>query len=123
MADPPHLLPALVTPFDEDGEIDFKAHGHNLQELWRTGIRGFLIGGSTGEGPYLEPGERAGLLEIARKELGDEAYLSCGIAAETVRQAKRMIDEAAGIADSVLVIPPPRSLAIDPSMSNPFISS
>ena len=103
----PHLLSALVTPFDRGGEIDLAAHRHNLGTLWDQGIRGFLIGGSTGEGPYLEPGERERLVSEARKALGKKASLICGVAAETVRQASAMVQEGitAG-ADAVLVITP-----------------
>jgi dihydrodipicolinate synthase/N-acetylneuraminate lyase len=31
MAAVPHLMPALVTPFDEKGEIDLDAHKRNLK--------------------------------------------------------------------------------------------
>ncbi|MBA3360368.1 MAG: dihydrodipicolinate synthase family protein [Acidimicrobiia bacterium] len=106
MASVPFLMPALVTPFDEVGEIDFEAHRRNVKKLWKAGIRGFLIAGSTGEGPYLEPGERAALIEVARDQLGKKAHLICGVAAETVRQAQAMIQEATAGADSVLVITP-----------------
>jgi len=99
-------MPALITPFDEGREIDSAAHRHNLQHQWEAGIRGFLIGGSTGEGPYLEPGERRQLVSEARDVLGHDAYLSCGVAAETVRQAQAMIEEVAEVADSALVITP-----------------
>jgi len=103
----PRLLPALITPFDQAGEIDLPAFRHNLSTLWERGIRGFLIAGSTGEGPYLEAGERHSLVREARKRLGRRAYLVCGIAAETERQAMAMIKEAAGgKADSALVITP-----------------
>lgn len=103
----PRLMPALVTPFDKAGDIDLDAHRHNLGQLWDRGIRGFVIGGSTGEGPYLEPGERLALAEHARRALGKRAYLICGIAAETLRQAQTMVAEAvAAQADAVLVLTP-----------------
>ena len=103
----PRLMPALVTPFDRGGAIVIDHHRHNLGILWEQGIRGFLIGGSTGEGPYLEPGEREALTSVARAALGKKAVLVCGIAAETVRQAAAMVTEAGeGGADAVLVITP-----------------
>ncbi|MGH8926244.1 MAG: dihydrodipicolinate synthase family protein [Acidimicrobiia bacterium] len=103
---PPRLLPALITPFDASSELDHEAHAHNVDRLWSCGIRGFLVAGSTGEGPYLEPGERFQLLKAARGQF-ESAYLSCGVAAETVRQALAMISEAVdGGANSTLVITP-----------------
>jgi dihydrodipicolinate synthase/N-acetylneuraminate lyase len=102
----PRLMPALITPFGENGEIDLDSHRQNLKKLWKKGIRGFLVGGSTGEGPYLEPGERAELVGAAREQLGKKAHIVCGVAAETVRQARAMIEEATTGADAVLVITP-----------------
>lgn len=103
----PRLLPALVTPFDRAGELDLDAHRHNLAHLSEVGIRGFLLGGSTGEGPLLEPDERAALTVAARKILGRRAYLMVGVVAESVHQASRQIETAAEAgADSALVLTP-----------------
>ena len=105
MRTPPRVMPAMVTAFDRDEEIDVDAHRHNLRTLWDRGVRGFIVAGSTGEGPYLEAGERAALCSAARSELGDDAFVVCGVAAETVRAALGQIAEAAaGGADAVLVM-------------------
>ncbi|HEY5578643.1 MAG TPA: dihydrodipicolinate synthase family protein [Acidimicrobiia bacterium] len=104
---PPRVMPALVTPFDGGGELDEAAHRRNLRKLDQQGIEGYLIGGSTGEGPYLEPGERYRLVSAARAELGSEAFLICGIAAETRRVALGQLAEAADAgADATLVMTP-----------------
>ncbi len=100
-------MPALITPFDRAGEIDLAAYRHNLGVLTDKGVRGFLLAGSTGEGPYLEPGERYPLVTAARKTLGRRATVICGVTAETTRLALRLIAEAAdGGADAVLVMTP-----------------
>ncbi|HEX6947531.1 MAG TPA: dihydrodipicolinate synthase family protein [Acidimicrobiia bacterium] len=104
MRDLPTYLPALVTPFDSQGELDLKGHTHNVRHLAETGIEGFLIGGSTGEGPYLEPGERGRLVKAVRRR---RTHLMVGIAAETVRVGLRLVDEAVDAgADSLLVLTP-----------------
>lgn len=100
----PRYLVALITPFDADGELDLGAHRHNLSTLWKAGIEGFVLGGSNGEGPYLEPGERARLIDVAR-DAAPEAYLMCGIMAESVRAGIAQVEEAAD-ADSLLVLTP-----------------
>jgi len=100
----PDYLPALVTPFTQLGEIDVKAHTHNMRVLADRGIEGFLIGGSNGEGPYLEPGERGRLVSAGRRR---KAHLMAGIAAETTRSALAQIAEASEAgADSLLVLTP-----------------
>jgi 4-hydroxy-2-oxoglutarate aldolase len=100
----PEYLPALITPFTQRGEVDLKAHTQNMRVLADRGVEGFLFGGSTGEGPYLEPGERHRLVKAGRRR---KAHLMCGIAAETTRTALAQLAEAeeAG-ADSVLVQTP-----------------
>ncbi len=106
MRAPPTMMPALVTPFDEQGDLDLDAHRHNLGALAARGVEGFVLGGSTGEGPYLDPGERHDLVAVAREELPD-AFLVCGVAGQSVRRAAEEIVEAAeGGADAALVLTP-----------------
>lgn len=107
MRPPPRTMVALITPFVENGSIDGPAHRHNLAKLAEWGVGGFLIGGSTGQGPYLEAGERAVLTALARDELGQDAFLLTGVSAQSVRQALEQIGEAADAgADAVLVTTP-----------------
>lgn len=104
-------MPALVTPFSREGELDLEAHRHNLCTLWQRGVRGFLLGGSTGEGPYLEAGERHLLVEAARQELPEEAFLMMGLASETLRGALDQAGEAAQAGADALLALTPTSLA------------
>ena len=97
-------MPALITPFTQRGEIDLKAHTHNLRVLSERGIEGFVIAGSNGEGPYLEPGERERLVKAGRRR---RSHFMCGIAAESTRVALAQVSEAIeGGADSLLVLTP-----------------
>ena len=106
MHQPPRLVPALITPFTTHGEIELDSHAHNVATLAGRGITGFLIAGSTGEGPYLEQGERTRLVTTAG-EAAPRAFLLCGIAAESLRGALGQAEEAAaGGADAVLALTP-----------------
>lgn len=100
----PEYMPALITPFTQRGEVDVKAHTHNMRALADRGIKGFVIGGSNGEGPYLEPGERGRLIKAGRRR---KAHFMAGIASETTRGALAQVAEAieAG-ADTILVMTP-----------------
>lgn len=107
MRTPPTYMPALITPFDDEGDIIVEAHRHNLHLQTSRGAAGFVLGGSTGEGPYLEAGERALLLRETRNELGNEPFLICGVSAQSVRQANHQVQEIAdGGADAALVVTP-----------------
>jgi len=101
---PPEYLPALVTPFTQRGELSVKAHAGNVRALAEKGVEGFLLAGSTGEGPYLAPGERSRLVKAVRRR---KAHLMVGVAAESTRAALGLVEEAveAG-ADSILLTTP-----------------
>ena len=107
MRTPPRTLPALITPFSAEGAIDEEAHAKNLTTMAGNGVEGFVIAGSTGQGPYLLPGERETLMGIGRDTLGPEAFLLCGIQAESLAQAVEQIAEAERTgSDAVLVMTP-----------------
>lgn len=121
MKTPPRTMVALITPFDKAGAIDGAAHRSNLETLSGWGVDGFLVGGSTGLGPYLETGERAILIAAARGDLGSSVFLLAGVSAQSVRQAMAQIAEAAQAeADAVLVITPTLLLREDADLVRSF---
>lgn len=103
----PPYLPALITPFTQQGEIDTKAHTHNLRVLAERGIEGFLVGGSNGEGPYLDSGERAKLVKAGRRR---KSHFMTGIAAESLRVAVRQVEEATEAGSDTLLVLTPTTL-------------
>jgi dihydrodipicolinate synthase/N-acetylneuraminate lyase len=104
MIDLPRSMPALVTPMRPDGSIDEDAHSENVKTMRDRGARGVVLAGSTGEGPHLEPGERARLVRGAR-DADSDMVVVCGIHAEATAAALRLADECAD-ADVVLVVTP-----------------
>lgn len=116
----PRAMPALVTALDPSGDLDVEGHRHNIAVMVERGARGVLLAGSTGEGPYLDVGERAALVTNA-KEVDASLTILCGINAESVRQGAAQIREAtqAG-ADAVLVITPTTLARKDPGAIERF---
>lgn len=104
MDSPPVFMPALITPFTRNGDLDEKAHAGNVRTLAERGIDGFVVGGSNGEGPYLETGERGRLVSTIRRR---KTHIMAGIAVESTRAALEAVAEVedAG-ADSLLVMTP-----------------
>ncbi len=105
----PRALTAIVTPFDDDLAVDGAAHQHNVSVLGAQGCTGFVIAGSTGEGPYLDPGERGTLVTVARMAAPDSAIV-CGINGESVAQAVWQIDEIAAAGADVALVATPTTL-------------
>lgn len=105
---------ALVTLFDEDGEIDVPATAAHAARLVERGIRGVLVSGSTGEAPALSAEERVLLLEGVRDAVPDHVPVLAGTGAPSARQAVALTLSAKDHgADAVLVLSPPR--VADPS--------
>jgi 4-hydroxy-tetrahydrodipicolinate synthase len=105
---------ALVTLFDDDGEIDVAATAGHAARLVEAGIQGVLVGGSSGEAPALSAEERVLLLEGVRDAVPDAIPVVAGTGAPSARQAAALTLSASEHgADAVLVLSPPR--VADPS--------
>lgn len=105
---------ALVTLFDDDGEVDVRATADHAARLVELGVRGVLVSGSTGEAPALSAEERVLLLEGVRDAVPDDVPVLAGTGAPSARQAAALTLSAREHgADAVLVLSPPR--VADPS--------
>jgi 4-hydroxy-tetrahydrodipicolinate synthase len=60
-----NVLTAIVTPFREDGSIDFDAFQKLARHLVENGSDGVVVAGTTGESPTLSDHERADLIKAA----------------------------------------------------------
>lgn len=56
------IFPALFTPFDDKNEIDFDVLNRMLRFQASNGVKGFFVGGTTGEGLLLSEDERVELV-------------------------------------------------------------
>lgn len=60
------VMPALVTPFDAQGRIDFPAFGRHLAGLRQAGVSGWVPCGSSGEYNLMTDAERDEVLAFVR---------------------------------------------------------
>lgn len=58
------IYTALVTPMNENGDIDYDSLQALIEHQLRSGVSGFYVGGSTGEAFMLSMMERKKLLEV-----------------------------------------------------------
>jgi 4-hydroxy-tetrahydrodipicolinate synthase len=101
---------ALVTLFDDDGEVDFAGTAGLAAELAGAGVRAIVVAGSTGEAATLDAAERVALTKTVRDAVPAGVPVIVGTGAPSARQAALLTAEvvAAG-ADGVLVLSPPGS--------------
>ena len=101
------VIPPVVTPFNEDDEVDFGLFIEELRRFRNTGVNGVAVGGSTGEGYALTDEEFKRIVEAAA-ELRDSNFLViAGIIVNSVYQAIRraLMIKDLGV-DAIMVTPP-----------------
>lgn len=101
------VIPAIVTPFTIDDEIDEAALRRIVRHLVRNGVHGIMTTGGTGEFPHLTRAERKTVTAVVAAEVGGRVPVIAGTAACGTREAIALSQDAqeAG-ADAVIVTAP-----------------
>ena len=68
------IMPALLTPFDKDGEINLAVAREMIEFHLASGMSGFYILGSTGEGLLLSQAERRAYAEAVIQQVRGSLY-------------------------------------------------
>lgn len=86
------IITAIVTPFDENKNIDYRAFGTLLKKLEKEHTDSFVVCGTTGEAPTLSFKEKLNLFHFAKKIVNKETKIIAGVGtnntAETIKQIK-----------------------------------
>lgn len=69
------LYTALVSPFLKDGTLDRQGFVCLVRRLYRQGLRGFLVGGTTGEGPNLSIEEKIWMAKTLHQQFEDVSVM------------------------------------------------
>jgi 4-hydroxy-tetrahydrodipicolinate synthase len=100
-------FPPLVTPFKEDGSVDYDTYAKLVEFQIKGGTHGIVVTGTTGEPSALTPEERTELLKVAlataKKRIQVVAATGTQNHADTVKMSEAA--EKAG-ADALLIVTP-----------------
>jgi 4-hydroxy-tetrahydrodipicolinate synthase len=101
------ILTAMVTPFDERGELDEDAAVHLMRYLLENGSDGLVLAATTGESPTLSDAEMERLWTLGVEECGGEATIVAGTGSNDTRHSVELTARATEIGvDAVLVVAP-----------------
>jgi len=101
------IAPPLVTPFDEDGEIDEEAYGKLIDWTIESGVKAVVPCGSNGEVVYLDAEERERVIEIAVAAADGRVPVIAGTGSPSTVATIELTKEAERIgADGALVVTP-----------------
>ena len=102
------IITALVTPFKEDGSINFEALPKLIEHLLAHHTEGLIIAGTTGESPTLTHEEELELFAAVQKIVKGRVPLIAGIGTNDTRDSvefAREVDKFGGFAAGLAVTP------------------
>ena len=105
--DPYHgVFPAMATPFEPDGSIDFDQLADDTRRLERAGVDGLVPVGSTGESATLSHDEHVEVVECV-VEAAEDVPVIAGSGSNNTQEALELSERSAEAgADGLLLISP-----------------
>lgn len=108
------VFPALLTPFKEDGAIDYEMFKKNFLTQVEAGISGVIIAGTLGEASTLSQEEKFDLLRFAKANLPGNIPVLLNVAERATAEGVRFAKEAERFgADGLMLLPPLQYRASD----------
>ncbi|MCF6116565.1 4-hydroxy-tetrahydrodipicolinate synthase [Mesorhizobium muleiense] len=101
------VMPALVTPFDADGKVDFPALEKHMLSLRAAGVTGWVPCGSTGEYFSMSNKEREDVLKFVKDFASDDEMLIAGTNAPATREVIENTARAKEIGYDIVLLATP----------------
>lgn len=101
------VLTAIITPFTNEGDVDYATFWRLCRHLVANGSDGLVVAGTTGESPTLSPVEKVALFKAAVDAVGDKATVVAGVGTYDTRESVEMAERAAEVGcDGVMAVTP-----------------
>ena len=94
--DAPAVLPALLTPFGNDGAIDEGALRDHVEFVIEAGVQGIMPCGTTGETALLEPEETLAVVRAVVEAAAGRVPVVAHVGRPSTRATARLIEAAIG---------------------------
>jgi 4-hydroxy-tetrahydrodipicolinate synthase len=101
------ILTAMVTPFDQKGDIDLNATRNLVNYLLANGTEGLVVSGTTGESPTLTTDEKVELYKFVVELVGGRVPVIAGTGSYNTRESIHLtqLAEQCGVDGIMLVVP------------------
>ncbi|MFX0199226.1 MAG: dihydrodipicolinate synthase family protein [Candidatus Hodarchaeota archaeon] len=97
----------IVTPFNDNEEIDYEKMYHNLDRWGKTDLAGIVILGSNGEFVFMSVDEKLTLVKDLIGRFNKDKRVIVGTGCESTKETIELSKKVAELgADAVLVLPP-----------------
>lgn len=101
------VMPAITTPFREDGSVDLHFLGDHAKRMVDAGATGIVPLGSLGEGATLDLDEKEAVIGTLVDAVGARVPVVPGIAALSTRQAVHLAQRSRALGCRGLMVLPP----------------
>ncbi len=107
MKDIGRLITAMVTPFKDDGSVDYEQAKRLALALLKSGSDGLLVVGTTGESPTLLRDEELRLFSEIKSAVGEQGSVIAGTGSNSTAEAIETTKaaEQIGVDACLLVVP------------------
>ena len=107
MANLGRILTAMVTPFNDKGDVDYKQAKKLALALLESGSDGLVVAGTTGESPTLSKEEKLRLFAEVKSAVGDRGAVVAGTGNYNTKESIELTGEAEriGVNAALLVVP------------------
>lgn len=100
------IFPPMITPFMENGDVDYDAFEYNVKKWISTGLEGLVVLGSNSETSFLTETEKLKLIEISVNSSNGKTII-CGTGLETPDATIELTNKAAMLgANYALILTP-----------------
>ena len=101
------LITAMVTPFQENGEVDYPKARSLALALLDSGSDGLVVSGTTGESPTLTKDEKVRLFREVKAAVGGRGSVIAGSGSNSTAESIELtkVAEDAGVDAALLVVP------------------
>lgn len=101
------IITAMVTPFGENGDIDFSQVKNLVDYLLSNGTEAIVVNGTTGESPTLTDSEKMTLIESVVQHVAGRVPVIAGTGSNNTRSSIEMTVEAEKLGvDAVMLVAP-----------------
>ncbi|KUO66037.1 MAG: 4-hydroxy-tetrahydrodipicolinate synthase [Gracilibacter sp. BRH_c7a] len=101
------ILTAMVTPFDENQEVNYSAAANLAQYLAANGSDGIVIAGTTGETPTLTMEEKYLLCRTVKEAVGDSCKVIAGVGTNSTKDSVLLTRKIDGLnLDGIMAVVP-----------------
>jgi len=101
------VMPPMITPFKENGDVDYDMHVRNMEHWDRDKLVGYVVLGSNSEAIYLTEEEKLKLVELTVAHAQEGRLVIAGTGMESTRETIALTNRAARLgAHAALVVTP-----------------